>query len=80
MAQQAQHSYGPGDPADGHLFHFSVTSQGSARVGDGPHEDSPPDPRAEPSLLTVRAWNLRDACRKAADTSFADWTHPGDDD
>lgn len=63
---------------DGHQFHFSVTSQGSYAVGDGPHEDS--EYIGEPFRLTVRAWSLREACEKAAAVSLAEWVQPEEDD
>lgn len=71
---------GPG-PSDGHQFHFAVTVQGSYRIeGDPTYYDCEPDPAAEPFRLTVRAWNLVDACRVAAEVPFPQWTHPCEED
>lgn len=67
-------------PATGHQFHFAVTVQGSYRiVGETEYHDCDPDPDAEPLTLTVRAWNLSQACRVAAQTPFGLWTHPGEE-
>lgn len=66
-------------PAAGHQFHFAVTVQGAYQVeGDPAHYDCEPDPDAQPFRLTVRAANLVDACRKAAQVPFPQWTHPGE--
>lgn len=66
-------------PEQGHQFHFTVQLQASVAVVDGPHTDLPaPLPGAEPFTVTVRAWNLRDACRAAAELALNDWAH-GDD-
>lgn len=56
----------------GHQFRFAVTVQGSyAIVGDPQHHDS--DTVSEPFRLTVRAWNLPEACRIAAQTPLHRW-------
>jgi hypothetical protein len=59
-----------GGPEDGHTFEISYRSRGSYRVvGDEQHHDAPgysgPTHRVE-----VRAWNLRDALRRAAELPF----------
>jgi len=59
-------------PEAGHRFHFTMTSQGSySVVGVEGHTDS--DMLSEPWTVTVRAWNLPDALRKAADLSLDAW-------
>jgi len=66
----------PPGPEDGHQFHFSVQVQGSYRVGAGPHVDAAePTPPEDAFRLTVRAWNLRDACREAALIPLVLWKH-----
>ncbi|GAB3156445.1 hypothetical protein GCM10027258_62890 [Amycolatopsis stemonae] len=63
------------NPADGHQFHFSVDIQGAYRVGDGPYVDAD-QPAGLPFTVTVRAWNLRDACLAAAGLALGGWTAP----
>lgn len=58
---------GGGEP---HLFHFSVTVQGPLDEWIG----------GEPFKLTVRAWNLPEACARAAEVPFPEWTMPPEDD
>lgn len=49
-----------GDPDDGHLFTFSVTSRMSSKVvGDAHHRDA--DWESDPWTLKVRAWSLPEA-------------------
>jgi hypothetical protein len=66
-----------GSPEDGHQFHFAVDIQSSDRVGDGPRTDAP-GPMGLPFQLTVRAWNLPDACRPAAEMSLGKWSLGGE--
>jgi hypothetical protein len=68
-----------GDARNGHQFHFQVCLQPSYRVGDGPYQDAPEPEEYEPFTLTVRAWNLAAACRKAAETPLAKWKHAGEE-
>lgn len=65
-------------PEDGHQFHFAVRCQGSTAVTGGPHTDD--DWTGEAFRLTVRAWNLADACRKAGARGLYQWTMPDDED
>ncbi|MGW4525153.1 hypothetical protein [Amycolatopsis sp. NPDC004378] len=65
----------PNPAENGHQFHFTVDIQGAHRVGDGPYVDEE-QPAGLPFTVTVRAWNLRDACIAAAALSLADWTQP----
>lgn len=57
---------GGGEP---HYFHFDVTVQ-------GPHADC----TGEPFKLTVRAYNLQEACARAAEVPFPEWTMPPEED
>lgn len=52
-----------------HLFHFFVTVQGHLDNWTG-----------EPFKLTVRAWNLQEACARAAEVPLPEWTMPPEDD
>lgn len=62
----------PSPAENGHQFHFAVYTQASVAVVGGPHTDATePDP--DPFRATVRAWNLRDACRAAADVPLHRW-------
>jgi hypothetical protein len=66
-------------PEDGHQFHFSVRPQGSYRItGETGYADS--GEIGEPFRITVRAWNLRDACLVAAQAAMADWAHINEDE
>lgn len=73
----------PADPADGpedgHTFRLRVSSRGSYGVdGEPGHTDAEDFHDEQPFVLEVRAWNLRDACARAAATPFAGWRHPGE--
>lgn len=63
--------YRPGHPPDeGHTFRISYESRGSySVVGDEHHTDAP-DFDGIVHTVEVRAWNLRDALKKAADLPF----------
>lgn len=68
-------------PEEGHQFHFSVMVQGVYRGADGLHHDAPEPIEYTPFTITVRAWNLPDACAKAAQLPLAEWKHErGDGD
>lgn len=56
--------------SDGHYFHFSVCVQAedADRIGE------------EPFKLTVRAWSLQEACRKASEVKLPSWELPPEDD
>lgn len=57
-------------PDDGHTFRITFDSRGSySVVGDEHHTDAP-DFHGVPHVVEVRAWNLRDALRKAANLPF----------
>lgn len=59
-------------PEDGHTFLITYQSKGSHQIGiDGPFRDQE-DYVGPASFCEVRAWNLRDALRKAAELSFED--------
>lgn len=59
-------------PDAGHRFYITVMIGASYRVGDGPHEDSPSEPDVLPPV-TVRAWNLPAALRKASELPLQAW-------
>lgn len=64
-------------PKDGHTFRFTVQSRGSSRIwpegkGPGPYTDDP-EFMGEPWTLEVRAWNLHDALRLAAEQPLNAW-------
>lgn len=63
----------------GHQFHFSVCVQGAYRDGDGVYQDAAEPVEYDPFTLTVRAWNLADACRMAAETPLSEWKHAEED-
>jgi hypothetical protein len=61
---------GTGSPEDGHTFEISYRSRGSYTVtGDPEHRDAP-DFDGFVHRVEVRAWNLRDALRRAAELPF----------
>lgn len=62
-------------PEQGHQFHFEVDIQGAHRSADGPYVDEE-QPAGLPFRVTVRAWNLRDACLAAAELALSGWTQP----
>jgi hypothetical protein len=64
-------------PDDGHTFRLEAHSRGSyGVVGQEGHTDA--DWLGEPPLtVEVRAWNLKDALRKALGLSLADWSREG---
>jgi hypothetical protein len=66
------------DPEDGHQFHFAVRCQGSSAVTGEPHTDD--DWMGEAFRLTVRAWSLAAACRKAGELGLYQWAMPDDED
>lgn len=67
-----------GGPEDGHTFRFSMTSRGSyGVVGQEGHTDAEWFTE-EPWTLEVRAWNLTDALRKAAELPMSAWTMPAE--
>jgi len=69
----------PGTPEDGHLWHFTVSSRCSfGVVGQPGKTDS--DWWGEPWSIEVRAWNLPDALRKAAELPLTAWKMPGGED
>lgn len=61
-------------PEDGHQFHFTVYLQASTGVVGGPLADVEEIP-SEAFRVTVRAWNLRDACLAAAELQLNSWHH-----
>jgi hypothetical protein len=63
-----------GDARRGHQFHFQVLVQGAHRGADGLYHDEVEPVEYEPFMLTVRAWNLAAACRRAAETPLGKWT------
>lgn len=65
----------PAGPEQGHQFHFEVDIQGAHRSADGPYVDEE-RPAGLPFRVTVRAWNLRDACLAAAELALGGWTPP----
>jgi hypothetical protein len=64
-----------GDAWHGHQFHFQVLVQSAYLDGDGVYRDAAEPVEYEPFTLTVRAWSLSVACRKAADTPLHQWKH-----
>lgn len=59
-------------PEDGHTFRIEAVSRSSYRVGNGPHTDA--DWFAEePFTIEVRAWNLKDALKLAAEQPLYAW-------
>ena len=62
-------------PEQGHQFHFEVDIQGAHRSADGLYVDEE-QPAGLPFRVTVRAWNLRDACLAAAALALGGWTQP----
>lgn len=68
-----------GDARFGHQFHFSVMAQRTYRGEDGLYHDDPDPVEYDPFILTVRAWSLAEACRKAADTPLRDWKIAGEE-
>lgn len=66
-------------PDDGHLITITATLRASSKVdGDAHHSDS--DWTSEPWTLSVRAWSLAAAMRKAGDLPLSAWTPPYSDD
>jgi hypothetical protein len=69
------------DPEAGHTFRLTATSRGSyGIVGVEGHTDAewmPSDVEA-PFRIEVRAWNLRDALKKAASLPLSAWREPGE--
>jgi hypothetical protein len=64
-------------PDDGHTFEFSFRLRGSYGVtGEPGHHDCPD--WHEPVGLRVRAWSLREALLKAAETPLHAWAWPPD--
>jgi hypothetical protein len=61
-----------GDARNGHQFHFSVRVQAAYRIPHGAYVDAPNE-GSDAFLLTVRAWDLAAACRKAWHTELKDW-------
>ena len=58
-------------PKGGHTFRFRFDIRGSSRVvGDLEYTDAP-DFMGPVHEVQIRAWNLREALRKAADLPFA---------
>jgi hypothetical protein len=68
-----------GDARHGHQFHFQVCVQGAYRGTDGLYHDSAEPVEYHPFTLTVRAWDLAAACRRAAETPLAEWTQGGEE-
>lgn len=68
-----------GEARLGHQFHFQVMIQGAHRNTEGLYVDAPEPEEYDPFTLTVRAWNLQAACRKAAETPLAKWKHDGEE-
>jgi hypothetical protein len=64
-------------PQDGHTFRIEMTSRGSSRtVGDPTYTDN--DWWSDPWHVEVRAWNLTDALRKAAELPLVLWRNDKD--
>lgn len=59
-------------PQDGHQFHFTVHLQPSYGVVGEPLRDAE-TPSPDSFRVTVRAWNLRDACLAAGSVGLNDW-------
>lgn len=57
-------------PEDGHTFRFRFDIRGSSKVVGDPQRTDGPDFMGPVHEIQVRAWNLRDALRKAADLPF----------
>lgn len=66
-----------GDARRGHQFHFQVMVQGAYRGADGLYHDEVEPVEYDPFTLTVRAWSLAAACRRAAETPLDQWEHAG---
>lgn len=58
-------------PEAGHTFRFRFDIRGSSKVVGDPEYTDAPDFMGPVHEIQVRAWNLRDALRKAADLPFA---------
>lgn len=63
----------------GHQFHISVCIQPQYRVENGPLIDAEVPVEYEPFTITVRAWNLAEACAKAAQLPLRAWQHSGEE-
>jgi len=73
------------DPEAGHTFRLRATSRGSYAhlTEDGttsPHTDAEwmPEDVEDGFRIEVRAWNLRDALKKAASLPLRAWKEPGE--
>ena len=66
-------------PNDGHTFEISVRLRGSYGVVGEPDSTDAED-FSPLKTVEVRAWNLREAFRKAADLPLADFFPPEPDD
>lgn len=65
-------------PRAGHQFHFSVACQGASSVVGDPNSYRDDDWTSEPWTVTVRAWSLPEACRKAALLPLTAWMLPAE--
>lgn len=68
-----------GDARFGHQFHFQAMIQGAHRGADGLYHDEEEPVEYEPFTLTVRAWDLQAACRRAAERPLTEWKHAGEE-
>jgi hypothetical protein len=82
---EAQWQAEKADPEAGHTFRLKATSRGSYAhlTEDGttsPHTDAEwmPEDVEDGFRIEVRAWNLRDALKKAASLPLSAWKEPGE--
>lgn len=62
-----------GTPDEGHRFEITVRTQGSYGVVGEPHHRDSDVVDEQPIRLTVRAWDLPAALRKAAEAPLSTW-------
>jgi hypothetical protein len=65
-----------GGPDDGHTFRLTALIRGSYGVVGEEHHTDVGEFMGPAFGVEVRAWNLPDALRKAAELPLADWVHP----
>ena len=61
-------------PNDGHTFEIHVCARGSYAAPGQPHQDA--GFFGDPAAVRVRAWDLRAALLKAAETPLVAWAWP----
>lgn len=69
-----------GGPKAGHQFHFSVGCQGASSVVGDPDSYRDSDWIGEPFTLTVRAFDLATACKRASLVPLNEWDWAGKHD